>query len=96
MHQMTVYVDSARWKKPKGRKFYAHMMADSLEELHAFAHQIGVKRHFFHNAAHTHYDINEEQRIVAIEAGAVPVTSKQLVLISRQLSQEPIPDRGHI
>lgn len=77
---MTIFVDQAMWKKPKGRKTYAHMATDgSLEQLHQFALRIGVKRHFFHAGDKPHYDINEQQRITAIVCGAVEVTSKQLV-----------------
>lgn len=46
-----IYVDAATWKKPNGRKAYAHMVADSIEELHEFAAKIGVKPHFFHRSS---------------------------------------------
>lgn len=75
-----IVVDNAVWKKPNGRKNYAHMATDgSIEELHLFAEQIGVKRHFFHRGEKPHYDINEDQRLVAITAGAVEVSSKYIV-----------------
>lgn len=77
---MSVFVDPAVFKKPGGRKSYAHLVADSLDELHAFAASIGVKPHFFHKtASHPHYDITGEQRTKAIEAGAKEVTSKELL-----------------
>lgn len=84
---MSVYVDMAIWKKSaNGRKSYAHLIADTHEELHAFAVRIGIKPHFFHKSAKwKHYDITEEQRVVAINAGAVAVTSKELVLIASKV-----------
>ena len=77
---MTVYVDEAIWKKPNGRVSYAHLVADSLEELHLFANSIGIKSHWFHRSSkYPHYDINQDQRLKAIEAGAVEVTSVDIV-----------------
>lgn len=76
-----IYVDAADWKKsPNGRKSYAHMVADSLEELHEFSTLIGVKRHFFHNSkAAPHYDITSEQHVIAIENGALLVSSREVL-----------------
>lgn len=59
-----IYVDPPVWKKsPNGRKSYGHMVADTLEELHSFAEQVGIKRHFFHKqrSGMNHYDITEDQ-----------------------------------
>lgn len=83
---MTVYVDAPVWKKSKtGRKSYSHMIADSLNELHEFAVTIGVKQHFFHSTAkHLHYDITAEQYDIALNAGAVEVSSKDIVKISNK------------
>ena len=82
-----IYVDAAEWKKsPKGRKSYAHMVADSLEELHAFAEEIGVKKHFFHNSkAAPHYDITSDQHPIAIAHGAFLVSSKEVLLKGKLL-----------
>lgn len=82
-----IYVDAAEWKKSEnGRKSYAHMVADSLEELHMFAVQIGVKKHFFHKAkAGWHYDINSDQHIIAVAQGAKLVSSKELLAKAKGL-----------
>ncbi len=83
---MTAYVDPAVFKKPNGRKSYAHLVADTVAELHAFAASIGVKPHFFHkSASYLHYDITEEQRTKAIEAGATEVSSKQLLGYAKEM-----------
>lgn len=83
---MSTYVDPAVFKKPNGRKSYAHMVADSLSELHAFAASIGVKPHFFHkSASYLHYDITDEQRTKAVAAGAKPVTSRELLAIAKEM-----------
>lgn len=77
---MAVYVDELRHYKP-GHP-WSHMMADTLEELHAFAQAIEVKRCWFHNprrAGMPHYDLNPDQRARAVEAGAVEVTSREMV-----------------
>lgn len=77
-----IYVDKPTWQKPNGRKFYAHMVAETLDELHTFAQQIGVKKHFFHRGNKPHYDISVEQHAKALENGATEVSSKQIVAIA--------------
>ncbi len=83
---MAVYVDNAGimfMGKPRH-----HLAADTLEELHAFCEQIGVKRCWFHNAKrHPHYDVTCAQREAAIAAGAVAVTSRELVALRRGSSE---------
>ena len=78
---MSVYVDNAVWKKsPNGRKTYAHLTADTLDELHTFAASIGVKPHFFHKArSGWHYDITAEQHPAALQAGAQLVDTRLLL-----------------
>lgn len=72
-----IYVDPLHLYTGK-RILYAHMVSDvSIEELHAFALKIGVKRHFFHRG--NHYDIKEHEHPIAIAAGAQLVTAKELV-----------------
>lgn len=81
---MTVYIDPAVFKKPGGRKNYCHVAADTEAELHAFAARIGLKRHFFHaGAKHIHYDLAEDRRAAALDAGAVEVTSRELARLAR-------------
>lgn len=65
-----------------------HMVADSLIELHDFANKIGLKRHYFHGVRkkHPHYDLtNSTIYIKAIEAGAITVTSKEIINVCNKL-----------
>lgn len=70
---MTVYVDDAvvHWR---GRR-WAHLMADTLDELHAFAASLGMPRRAFQDkASGAHYDVTEELREQAIRLGAVAIS----------------------
>lgn len=82
-----IYVDAPTWKKHGGRKLYSHMVADTYEELHAFAIQIGVKPHFFHRTKNPHYDITADQYAVAIQAGAVSVDTRTIIRVARKASE---------
>lgn len=70
---MTVYVDDAvhLWRGQR----WAHLMADTLAELHAMAARLGLPRGAFqdrHSGAH--YDLDAFQREQAIRLGAVPIS----------------------
>ena len=52
------------------------MSDESYEELHAFAERLGIPRRAFQG---DHYDILEDHRSRAIELGATPVSSRELV-----------------
>jgi hypothetical protein len=73
---MAVYVDDAfcgDWGKWTGG---GHMQADSLDELHAFAARLGLKREWFQSRPNRpetdHYDLTCSRRDTAILAGAIP------------------------
>lgn len=74
---MTVYVDNANIQY--GRMIMCHMMADSLEELHAMADTIGVSRRWFQDKRYKHYDICKSKKALAIKLGAVEVSSRELI-----------------
>lgn len=81
---MAVYVDKAQ--NPYGRMKMCHMLADSLEELHAMAYRIGIQRRWFQSGASVpHYDICQAKRSMAIANGAVVVSRRELVSIIRRL-----------
>lgn len=70
---MTVYVDDAvhLWR---GRR-WAHLMADTLEELHAMAGRLEIPRRSFQNkTSGAHYDVPSELRERAIELGALAIS----------------------
>ena len=73
---MALLLDEAHWHW-RGR-MWCHLVSDhSLDELHAFAVWIGMPRRAFQG---DHYDIPEEARPIAIEEGALVVTSREIVL----------------
>ena len=81
---MTVYVDD--WRQParvgRLRARWSHLTVgpdDSIEELHALAARIGLKRAWFQDKPwpHQHYDVTDTKRQAAIAAGAVPITWRE-------------------
>jgi hypothetical protein len=72
---MSILVDEAIWSW-RGRR-WAHLVSDeSYDELHQFALAIGLERRWFQG---DHYDVPSEVRLAAIEAGATPVGSRELL-----------------
>jgi len=70
---MTVYVDDAvhPWRGQR----WAHLMADTLEELHAMAARLGIPRRAFQNkTSGAHYDVTTETRALAISYGVTPIS----------------------
>ena len=70
---MTVYVDDAvhLWRDQR----WAHLMADTLEELHAMAARLGLPRRAFQNkTSGAHYDVPSDLRERAIALGAVAIS----------------------
>lgn len=83
---MSVYVDDMKAgyqpaHRP-GRKYVmSHMVADSIQELHEMADQIGVARKWFQG---DHYDICQSKRLIAVQRGAIEVTMRQIVEVRRK------------
>lgn len=70
---MTVYVDDAvhPWRGER----WAHLLADTLDELHAFAGLLGIPRRAFQDrVSGAHYDITAAMRERAIALGAMPIS----------------------
>lgn len=63
-----------------------HLVSDNLSELHNFAKRIGLKRQWFQNhKTHPHYDIWGGMVKNVLDNGAVIVTSKEILLLSKKL-----------
>ena len=75
---MPVYVDDAHipWR---GRR-WSHLVADTAEELHAAAEQLGLRREWAQDRGRTlHYDLPEEFRAQAIGRRlAEPISWREL------------------
>lgn len=73
-----IYVDPLR-HYPRKRDKWCHMATDGdLAELHAFAAEIGLKRHWFQGGRLSHYDLKAGKRAQAIQKGAKEVNSVTL------------------
>lgn len=84
---MAAYVDTVKikWRN----KIWCHLVADSLDELHAFAREIGLKREWFQaSASYPHYDITLKTRSIAISKGANIGTRKQIMKCAYKLKEE--------
>ena len=81
---MTVYLDDWCQRARLGPvdDLWSHLVADSDEELHAFAVRLGMKRAWFQcherRPYQAHYDVPERLRADAIEQGAVSITWRQI------------------
>lgn len=76
---MAVYVDELRTVEPSRKWRYreaCHLLADTLEELHAAARGLGLKPEWFQVGRVPHYDVTARKRALAIVLGAgqVPKT----------------------
>lgn len=72
---MTVYIDPPTWAG-HGR-LWSHLVSDvSYAELHAFAERVGCPRRAFER---DHYDVPEHRYGDAVRAGAVEVSSREIV-----------------
>lgn len=70
---MTVYVDDAvtLWREQR----WGHLMADTLDELHAFAQALGLPRRAFQNkTSGAHYDVTAALREQALVRGAIAIS----------------------
>lgn len=74
-----IYVDPLMEHNAFGHRYWCHMGTDDhsgsgLEELHAIARRIGLRRSWFQDKPyHPHYDVTASKRPAAIRAGAVEV-----------------------
>jgi hypothetical protein len=91
---MSVYVDvlvcyGVRVGRLGPETKWCHMFADSLEELHAMASAIGMKRTWFQDKpGFPHYDLVASKRAKAVALGAVEVDGREFVRITRRLREQ--------
>lgn len=91
---MTVYVDELRrWPTTIAcfRGGSCHLTADSLDELHAFAARIGLRRSWAQLPPEhriPHYDLTAGRREAALAAGAVEVSAR--VQASRRIAERAV------
>jgi hypothetical protein len=73
---VAVYVDD--YRVPWRGQEWSHLLADTTEELHAFAARLGLERGRFQHKPgrpwQDHYDVPEAKRRHAIRLGAKPIT----------------------
>lgn len=80
---MTVYVDELK-EYPLGTvkgapraRYWCHMWADDVEELHEFAAKIGMRREWFQDhRVIPHYDLVKLRRAFAVKLGAVETDTR--------------------
>jgi hypothetical protein len=83
---MSVYVDQLYdygWRLGAS----CQMIADSLDELHALANRVGLRRSWFQappKASFPHYDLTESRRTKAIALGAVSLSRREFVMKMRK------------
>lgn len=88
---MSVYVDAPihRFRA----MIMCHMIADTPDELHAMADQIGVARRWYQEppkASFWHYDIAKSKRELAIAAGAIECDRNTFVMHLRRVRESKV------
>lgn len=84
---MAVYVDNEQimWR---GKK-WCHLVADTLDELHAFAVQLGLRRTWFQSrASYPHYDVTVHLRQRALELGAMHGDRRTIISCAKSLKAQ--------
>ncbi|KAB8162939.1 DUF4031 domain-containing protein [Streptomyces sp. 3MP-14] len=96
---MAVYVDEIRdytWlARARGLRHthWCHLTADGVDELHAFADRLGLRRTWFQRKGprdyRWHYDITPPKRAQAVKLGAVEVDRRFMgQLMTRRREEE--------
>lgn len=83
---MATYVDTARSYPHAGLRFteFCHLLADTPDELHEIADQLGVPRRFFQDHPwRWHYDLPSHLRDEAVRLGAVEITMHEVGALLR-------------
>ena len=83
---MPVYVDPIFDHGEKG--LWCHLTGESLEELHDFAKQLGLRRAWFQPRSIPHYDLNPYLRQLALNKGAIALDRKRFLKKVRELKSQ--------
>jgi hypothetical protein len=78
---VSVYIDKLFTTRQTPRWPFSqscHMIADSVEELHAFAATLGLRRAWFQRQP-PHYDLTSGKRWEAMHRGAIEISRRELV-----------------
>lgn len=81
---MTVYVDQE--KNKYRHMLMSHLVADSIDELHAMADRLGLKRRWFQvsNNGTPHYDVCQTKRALAISLGAIEIDRRKMTELMKR------------
>jgi hypothetical protein len=70
------------------------MVGDSVNELHDFAAQLGLKRCWFQDKTlYPHYDVTVSVRLKAIALGALPGDKKMIISCAKGMRSELVLER---
>lgn len=83
---MSIYVDKSA--NNFGRMVMCHMIADTPDELHEMAVELGLERRWFQaNSSTPHFDICKSKRARAIALGAVELDRRPFVDVMKRIRQ---------
>jgi hypothetical protein len=85
------YVDTVRDYPGAGLRYtrFCHLLADTREELHAMADELGMSRRFFQDHPwRWHHDLPEPLRARAVELGAKEITMHEVGALLRRRKAE--------
>lgn len=92
---MSVYVDimmdcllNQNWHYSQS----CHMIADTEQELVAFAKQIGLKPEWIQRKRLLHFDLTASKRMVAIKKGAIELERKMFSKKAKEINKERLSD----
>ena len=100
---MTVYVDELKvWPHARHacfKKGSAHLTADGLAELHAFARRLSLKAGWFQaHPMHPHYDLSPGKHAQALAIGAMFVSAREQAMRRRAAAPltRAVVENGHV
>jgi hypothetical protein len=84
-----IYIGTREYKY--GKMIMSHMVSDNIDELHAFAKNIGIEKHFQDKDGKPHYDISKAYKAKALTMfGVKEVNDREIVLVLKNLNKAPI------